>query len=61
MNVVPFVDLRRQATTLAAELEVGFADVLDRGRFVGGPALERFETEFGDAKAGQVADPVRAA
>jgi len=46
VNVVPFVDLRRQATALAAELEAGFADVLDRGRFVGGPALERFEAKF---------------
>jgi dTDP-4-amino-4,6-dideoxygalactose transaminase len=32
VTVVPFVDLRRQATALAAEPETGFADVLDRGR-----------------------------
>ena len=43
---VPFVDLGRQAAALATELEEGFADVLRRGWFVGGPALERFEAEF---------------
>jgi dTDP-4-amino-4,6-dideoxygalactose transaminase len=40
---VPFVDLSRQAAAIADELEDGFSDVLRRGRFVGGPALERFE------------------
>ncbi|MGE5273847.1 MAG: DegT/DnrJ/EryC1/StrS family aminotransferase [Verrucomicrobiota bacterium] len=43
---VPFVDLRRQAAAISDDLEDGFADVLRRGRFVGGPALERFEAEF---------------
>ena len=46
MSSVPFADLSRQAATLAGELEAGFAAVLGRGRFVGGPALERFESEF---------------
>jgi hypothetical protein len=40
---VPFGDLRRQAAAIADELEDGFAAVLASGRFVGGPALERFE------------------
>jgi dTDP-3-amino-3,4,6-trideoxy-alpha-D-glucose transaminase len=40
---VPFVDLSRQAAAIADELEEGFADVLRHARFVGGPALERFE------------------
>jgi dTDP-4-amino-4,6-dideoxygalactose transaminase len=43
---VPFVDLRREAAAIADDLEDGFAAVLGRGRFVGGPALERFEAAF---------------
>ena len=46
MTSVPFVDLRRRAVVLAGELEEGFQAVLRRGRFVGGPALERFEAGF---------------
>jgi dTDP-4-amino-4,6-dideoxygalactose transaminase len=45
---VPFVDLRREAAAIADDLEDGFAAVLGRGRFVGGPALERFEAAFAD-------------
>jgi dTDP-4-amino-4,6-dideoxygalactose transaminase len=45
---VPFVDLRREAAAIADDLEEGFAAVLDRARFVGGPALERFEEAFAD-------------
>src|SRR5262249_22917273 len=40
---VPVVGLSRQAAAIAGELEDGFADVLRRARFVGGPAVERFE------------------
>ena len=45
---VPFLDLARRAEAERADLEDAFAAVLSRGRFVGGPALERFETEFAD-------------
>ena len=45
---VPFLDLGRQAATFRAELEGAFATVLGSGRFIGGPALERFETAFAD-------------
>ena len=43
---VPFLDLGRQAAAIADELENGFEAVLGRGRFVGGPALERFEAAW---------------
>jgi dTDP-4-amino-4,6-dideoxygalactose transaminase len=44
--LVKFLDLGRRAEAERADLEDAFAAVLSRGRFVGGPALERFETEF---------------
>ena len=40
---VPFLDLGRRP---AAELEEAFAAVVARGRYIGGPALERFEAAF---------------
>jgi dTDP-4-amino-4,6-dideoxygalactose transaminase len=43
---VAFLDLSRQAAALREELEDAFSTVLARGRFVGGPALERFEGAF---------------
>jgi dTDP-4-amino-4,6-dideoxygalactose transaminase len=43
---VPFLDLGRQASAQHEELEDAFSTVLGRGRFVGGPALERFEEAF---------------
>ncbi len=43
---VPFLALERRAEAERADLEDAFAAVLSRGRFVGGPALERFEAEF---------------
>jgi dTDP-3-amino-3,4,6-trideoxy-alpha-D-glucose transaminase len=45
---IPFVDLRREAAAIAGDIEEGFSAVLGRGRFVGGPALERFEAAFAD-------------
>lgn len=44
--MIPFLDLGRRAEAERADLEAAFAAVLDRGRFIGGPALERFEQEF---------------
>jgi dTDP-4-amino-4,6-dideoxygalactose transaminase len=45
---VPFLDLGRGAAGMRAELEDAFAAVVSRGRFVGGPALERFEARWSD-------------
>jgi dTDP-4-amino-4,6-dideoxygalactose transaminase len=45
---VPFLDLSRGAAAMREELEDAFASVLSRGRFVGGPALERFEERWSD-------------
>jgi dTDP-3-amino-3,4,6-trideoxy-alpha-D-glucose transaminase len=44
--VIPFLDLGRQAAAMREELEDAFATVLGSGRFIGGPALERFEDAF---------------
>ena len=43
---VPFLDLSRQVGATRAEVEDAIGDVLDRGRFVLGPAVERFEERF---------------
>jgi dTDP-4-amino-4,6-dideoxygalactose transaminase len=45
---VPYLDLGRNAAAMRAELDDAFAAVLSRGRFVGGPALERFEERWSD-------------
>src|SRR5581483_3876415 len=46
--VVPYLDLGRNVAALRAELEDAFAAVVSRGRFVNGPALERFEERWSD-------------
>ena len=43
---VPFLDLTRSVGELRSELEAAIGGVLDRGRFVGGDAVESFETAF---------------
>ena len=45
---VPFLDLGRQAAAFREELEDAFVTVLGSARFIGGPALERFERAFAD-------------
>ena len=45
---VPFLDLGRGAAAMREELEDAFATVLSSGRFIGGPALGRFEARFSD-------------
>ena len=46
-ETVPFLDLRPAGGGASGpSSRTAFATVLDRGRFVGGPALERFEAEF---------------
>lgn len=43
---VPFVDLKAQYATLRAEIDPAIREVLEAAYFVGGPVLERFESEF---------------
>ncbi len=43
---VPFVDLRAQHAPLDAALERAFRDVVERGDFIMGAAVERFESEY---------------
>jgi dTDP-4-amino-4,6-dideoxygalactose transaminase len=45
---VPYLDLGRGAAAMRAELEDAFAAVVSRGRFVSGPAVERFEERWSD-------------
>ena len=46
--VDPYLDLGRGAAAIRAELEDAFAAVVSRGRFVNGPAVERFEERWSD-------------
>ena len=43
---VPFLDLRRQHAELRDDLTEAVSNVLDEGRFVGGPRVEAFEQEL---------------
>ena len=43
---VPFVDLRAQHAPLNGAIERAFRDLLARGDFIMGAAVERFETEY---------------
>jgi len=43
---VPFLDLRAQHLSLEVELTAAFQRVLRDAVFVGGPELDRFESEF---------------
>ena len=45
---MPYLDLGRNAAAMRAELDDAFAAVVSRGRFVSGPALERFEERWSD-------------
>jgi dTDP-4-amino-4,6-dideoxygalactose transaminase len=45
---VPFLDLAAQHRPLAAELIAAFSEALERSAFVGGPAVEEFETAFAE-------------
>jgi dTDP-4-amino-4,6-dideoxygalactose transaminase len=45
---VPFLDLRREHLRVRSELDAAWAEVLDQGRFVGGPEVDSFEREFAD-------------
>src|SRR2546422_9534392 len=43
---VPFLDLRAQYEPLRAEIDAALVEVLQSGRFVLGPPVERFEQAF---------------
>lgn len=45
-SVVPFVDLARQTRALATELRPAMDAVMERGDFILGEAVERFEQDF---------------
>ena len=46
MMTVPFVDLRAQHAPLNEAIEGAFHDLMGRGDFIMGAAVERFETEY---------------
>jgi dTDP-3-amino-3,4,6-trideoxy-alpha-D-glucose transaminase len=46
MTNVPFLELRRQTEALRPDLDAAIAAVLDEGRYVLGPVVERFEQAF---------------
>lgn len=43
---IPFVDLRAQYETIRDEIDKNISDVIHESAFIGGPYLERFESEF---------------
>jgi dTDP-4-amino-4,6-dideoxygalactose transaminase len=43
---IPLVDLQIQHRQVAAEIEAGFARVMEQGSFILGPDVERFERDF---------------
>ena len=43
---VPFLDLGGVNNGLREEFDLAWKTVLDHGHFVGGPEVERFESEF---------------
>lgn len=49
MKPIPFVDLHAQYESIRDEIAAAIAGVLDSSRFVGGPVVEAFETEFARA------------
>lgn len=46
METIPFVDLRSRSDERRTELNDAIAEVLTSGQFVGGAAVERFESEW---------------
>jgi dTDP-4-amino-4,6-dideoxygalactose transaminase len=45
---VPFLDLAGVNGALRGDFELAYAEVLEHGRFINGPEVARFETEFAD-------------
>ncbi len=45
---VPFVDLKAQYRSIRQEVEAAIGEVLESARYVGGPQVEAFESEFAE-------------
>ena len=56
---VPFVDLRAQHAPLTEAIERAFREILARGDFIMGAAVERFETEYAGYIGARHADRLR--
>jgi dTDP-4-amino-4,6-dideoxygalactose transaminase len=48
MDSIPLVDLAAQHAEIAAEVTVGWQEIVDRTGFVGGPKVAAFESEYAD-------------
>jgi UDP-2-acetamido-2-deoxy-ribo-hexuluronate aminotransferase len=48
MTQVPFIDLKAQYARIKPEIERAIAGVLDDGRYIMGPAINRFEAELAE-------------
>ena len=48
LNQIPFVDLRAQYVSLQEEMNAAVLSVMETAHFVGGPVLEKFETDFAE-------------
>ena len=48
MNPIPLVDLAAQRDEIAEEVAAGWAAVLERTAFVGGPQVAAFEAEYAE-------------
>jgi len=46
--MIPFLDLKTQHQNLKEEILQAWSDILEDGWFVGGPWVEKFETEFAE-------------
>ncbi len=47
-HTVPFIDLKREHDTLRADLQKAWSEALDSSAFIGGAAVEKFETAFAE-------------
>ncbi len=48
MPPIPFIDLQAQHAPLRADIDAAIAEVIDSGRFIRGPYVERFERQAAD-------------
>ena len=46
MEPIPFIDLKRQYTSIKEEIQAALQRVLDRSQFILGPEVEKLEREF---------------
>ena len=48
MSAIPLVDLAAQHAEIAADVEQGWKEILERTAFVGGPGVAAFENEYAE-------------